>query len=275
MFPSDLERFLKEDIGEWDDSSALLHDRMAEAWIVSREECVISGLLEAAQIFEYLGLSSTALFEEGESVPAGAVVMTVTGNANQILQVERLALNFLGRMSGISTLTRKCVILAGGVCVAATRKTTPGFRYFEKRAVMIGGGDPHRFNLSGSVMIKDNHIMLIGLEAAIEAARRRASFTKKIEVEVETADQMLQAAALGADIIMFDNMKPSEIRSAVDLLISRGMRSRLLLEASGGITPDNIADYASTGIDVISLGILTRDARWIDFSLEIDLPQKV
>lgn len=275
MFPTELERFLKEDIGEWDDSSSFLSDKVAQARIVSREECVISGLEEAAQIFEYLGLSSTALFDEGEFVPADAAVMTVAGSVNQILRAERLALNFLGRMSGISTLTRKCVMRAGGVRVAATRKTTPGFRYFEKRAVLVGGGDPHRFNLSGCVMIKDNHIMLMGLEAAIEAVRKRASFTKKVEVEVETADQMLQAAALGADIIMFDNMAPSEIRSAVGLLVSRGLRSGLLLEASGGISPDNISDYASTGVDVISLGLLTRDARWIDFSLEIDLPEKV
>ncbi len=177
-------------------------------------------------------------------------------------------------MSGISTLKRECVLkverIAPGVRVACTRKTTPGFRAYEKRAVFLGGGDPHRFNLSGAVLIKDNHIRLMGLEECIAMARKRASFTKKIEVEVEGLDQMQRAAEMSVDIIMFDNMDPEEIERGVEILKKNGQRSRLVLEASGGITLDNIEAYASTGVDVISLGWLTRNARWVDLSMEMD-----
>jgi nicotinate-nucleotide pyrophosphorylase (carboxylating) len=173
-------------------------------------------------------------------------------------------------MSGISTITRECVLRANGVKVAATRKTTPGFRIYEKRAVFFGGGDPHRFNLSDSVLIKDNHIKLMGLEECVRAARRQASFTKKIEVEVEDLAAMQMAADLGIDIIMFDNMTPSEIKKGVEILKQKGQRDHVVLEASGNITLDTIDEYADSGIDVISLGMLTRNARWIDLSLEIE-----
>ncbi|MFZ2832738.1 MAG: carboxylating nicotinate-nucleotide diphosphorylase, partial [Methanothrix sp.] len=174
------------------------------------------------------------------------------------------------RMSGISTLTRECVLLAGGVRVAATRKTTPGFRLFEKRAVYLGGGDTHRFNLSGAILIKDNHIMILGLKECLRRAREASSFTKKIEVEVESLEDMLIAAKEGADIIMFDNMDPAMIAAGVKLLEAEGLRKRLILEASGGITLNNIKDYGASGVDVISLGALTKDAKWIDLSLEIE-----
>jgi nicotinate-nucleotide pyrophosphorylase (carboxylating) len=196
--------------------------------------------------------------------------MEIRGGARSILQAERLLLNFMSRMSGISTLTRECAGRAGKVRVAATRKTTPGFRSFEKRAVVVGGGDPHRFDLSSSVIIKDNHLKLMSLEEALCAAKAGASFTKKVEVEVERLEDVLKAASLGADIIMFDNMRPEMIREGVERLKREGLRDRVLLEASGGITPENVSDYAATGVDVVSLGALTRSARWIDFSLEIE-----
>ncbi len=199
MIQSELERFVSEDLGEWDDSSTLVPDVEARASVIAKEDCVVSGLREAEEI-----------------------------------------------------------------------KTTPGFRIYEKRAAFLGGGDPHRFNLSGAVLIKDNHIRLMGLEECITRAKAQASFTKKIEVEVECLDQMQRAADMGVDIIMFDNMDPKEIEKGVDILKKNGQRSRLVLEASGGITPDNIEDYASTGVDVISLGWLTRNARWIDLSLEME-----
>jgi nicotinate-nucleotide pyrophosphorylase (carboxylating) len=173
-------------------------------------------------------------------------------------------------MSGISTLTRECVLLAGGVRVAATRKTTPGFRLFEKRAVYLGGGDTHRFNLSDAILIKDNHIMILGLKECLRRAKDKSSFTKKIEVEIECFEDMLIAARDGADIIMFDNMDPAKIAEGVDVLKKEGLRERVILEASGGITLDNIKDYGASGVDVISLGALTKDARWIDLSLEIE-----
>jgi nicotinate-nucleotide pyrophosphorylase (carboxylating) len=269
MLQSELERFIAEDLGPEDDSSAIVPDIRAEAVVVAREECVISGLAEAGEILDYFGLDFDPRFEDGQAVARGSVVLTIRGSARKILQSERLVLNFLARMSGISTLTRECALCAPGVRVACTRKTTPGFRAFEKRAVFLGGGDTHRFNLSGAVLIKDNHIQLLGLKGAIEAAKRRASFIKKIEVEVEDLESMLQAAQLGVDIIMFDNMEPSEIQRGVKILTGSGPRDRVILEASGGITPENVQAYATTGVDVISLGALTRNARWIDLSLDI------
>ena len=180
-------------------------------------------------------------------------------------------MNFLARMSGISTITRECVLSAGGaVRIAATRKTTPGFRAFEKKAVFLGGGDRHRFNLSDAVLIKDNHIRILGLKECLRRAKEDASFTKKIEVEVESLEEMTLAAQGGADIIMFDNMSPEMIERGVELLQEMGLREQLILEASGGINPSNIPQYARCGVDVISLGALTKDARWIDLSLEME-----
>jgi nicotinate-nucleotide pyrophosphorylase (carboxylating) len=271
MLRSELERFVGEDLGEWDDSSSLVPEISARAVIIAREDCIISGLSEAEEIFDYFGLEAGRLFDEGEFVPAASTVITVCGNARKILQCERLVLNFMARMSGISTITRECVLCAGGRArIAATRKTTPGFRRFEKKAVFLGGGDTHRFNLSDAVLIKDNHIKILGLEESLSRARKQASFTKKIEVEVESLDDMLKAANCGADIIMFDNMIPAEIAAGIELLQNYGLRSRVLLEASGGITLDNLKEYAACGVDVISLGALTRNARWIDLSLEIE-----
>jgi nicotinate-nucleotide pyrophosphorylase (carboxylating) len=274
MFPSEIERLLAEDLGEWDDSTMLLPSCTAKAVIVAKEPCVISGLTEACEIFRYLGVTPLQLFDDGEFVTNGAIVMAATGEARDILRGERLALNILGRMSGISTLTRECVLRARSsgrsVVVAGTRKTTPGFRRFEKRAIFLGGGDPHRFNLSGAVMVKDNHIQMMGIESAVAAARRCASFTKKIEVEVESIEEAQLAASLKADIIMFDNMPPEQIRVAVEALCKNGLREGRILEASGGITPNNIEEYAATGVDVVSLGAITKDARWIDLGLDME-----
>lgn len=263
---------MDEDLGEWDDSSSLVPEVKANAAIIANEDCIISGLAEAQEIFAYFGLKATPLYDDGEFVPAKAQLISVRGSARAVLQAERLALNFMARMSGISTLTRECVLSAGGqVRIAATRKTTPGFRVFEKKAVFLGGGDTHRFNLSDAVLIKDNHIKILGLETCLRRAKERASFTKKIEVEVENLEDMIKAAEGGADIIMFDNMAPEEIVRGVGLLMEKGLRDRMILEASGGITLDNIREYAASGVDVISLGALTRNARWIDLSLEIDM----
>jgi nicotinate-nucleotide pyrophosphorylase (carboxylating) len=271
MLRSELERFVGEDLGEWDDSSNLIPETPDRAVITAEEDCIISGLAEAEEIFAYFGLKAELLFDNGEFVPAASTVIRVRGSARGILQSERLALNFMARMSGISTITRECVLRAGGqVRIAATRKTTPGFRLFEKKAVFLGGGDTHRFNLSDAVLIKDNHIKILGLEECLRRARNLASFTKKIEVEVESLEDMLIAAEGGADIIMFDNMTPAKIAYGVELLQRKGLRARVLLEASGGITLDNIEKYAASGVDVISLGALTRNARWIDLSLEIE-----
>jgi len=172
-------------------------------------------------------------------------------------------------MSGIATMTRKYVERAGKVRIACTRKTTPGFRKFEKKAVIAGGGDPHRFNLSDAVMIKDNHIAVLGLEKAVKVAKSMASFTQKIEVEVETIDEAIRVSEMGVDIIMFDNMTVDKIRESIRSITEKGLREDIILEASGGISLENITEYASCGVDVISVGALTHSSRWLDISMKI------
>lgn len=265
----ELEAYLEEDLGGDDDSNGIIPDMGAFGSIVCKEDGVLAGLEEAKKVFDYLGLNTGTDFVDGMQVKAGDVILKIDGKAADILRGERLALNFLGRMSGIATLTARCVALAGEVRIAATRKTTPGFRKFEKKAVKLGGGDTHRYDLSSAVMIKDNHIAIFGIEKALEKAHRTASFTKKIEIEVESIEDAVRAAKYGADIIMFDNMKPSEIVEGIGQV--RAIDPCIIIEASGGITLDNLRQYAGTGVDVISLGALTRDAKWLDYSLDVRL----
>lgn len=265
----ELDAYLREDLGEDDDSDGIVPGVEAFGRIVCKEEGVLAGLEEASAVFKRLGLSVSTAFIDGQELAKGDVVLETSGNAPDMLRGERLSLNFLGRMSGIATLTSKCVSIASGVRIAATRKTTPGFRKFEKKAVKLGGGDTHRYDLSSSVMIKDNQIRIMGLENAIAEARSAASFTKKIEIEVESLEDAARAASLGVDIIMFDNMKPDMIVEGVKKV--KKANPCIIVEASGGITMANLKDYAKTGVDVISLGALTRDARWLDFSMDIDI----
>jgi len=271
MDVSEIERFLREDIGDFDLFHELLPDNVAKANIVAKEDGVIAGLEEAMRILYYCGISATRRRDDGDTITKGAVVLELGGGTRAILQSERVVLNFLGRMSGIATLTRRCVEIVAGndVKVACTRKTTPGFRRYEKKAVAIGGGDPHRFGLTDAVMIKDNHIKIHGMATAYKYARE-AGFTKTVEIEVGNAEDAVRAAELGADIVMFDNMDPREITEAISALARQGLCDYVMLEASGGITLDNLAMYAETGVDVISIGALTHSARWLDFSLEVD-----
>ncbi|MGA9141285.1 MAG: carboxylating nicotinate-nucleotide diphosphorylase [Methanocella sp.] len=270
MYTLELERFIEEDLGDDDDSTGIVPEVKAKARIVCKEDGVLAGLGEACEVFGYFCTTVNKKCEDGQPVGNGDIVMEISGNAADILRAERLSLNFLGRMSGIATLTAKCVAKAPqGVRVAATRKTTPGFRKFEKKAVRLGGGDAHRYDLSSAVMIKDNHIAVMGIEGSLAAAKKAASFTKKIEIEVESVEDAIKAAKLGADIIMFDNMKPKVIAEGVKRV--KKVNPKIIIEASGGITVENIGEYARTGVDVISLGALTRDAKWLDFSLDVEI----
>jgi nicotinate-nucleotide pyrophosphorylase (carboxylating) len=269
MLLTELERFIDEDSGYNDISSSIVPDRKAQAEVIAREDGVVAGLAEATQVFEYFDVLSTTDLTDGSSIKKNDVLFILDGGARSILRAERLALNFLGRMSGIATMTRKYVERAGNVRIACTRKTTPGFRKFEKKAVIAGGGDPHRFNLSDAVMIKDNHISVLGLEKAVKVAFRIASFTQKIEVEVETVDDAIRAAELGVDIIMFDNMTVNKIKESIISITEKGLREGIVLEASGGISLENIAEYASCGVDVISVGALTHSSRWLDISMRV------
>ncbi len=269
MLLTELERFIEEDTGYNDVSSQIVPDCKVQAEVFSREDGIVAGLGEATQVFEYFDILSTTDLTDGAGIKKNDILLTLDGGARSILRGERLALNFLGRMSGIATLTHTYVEQAGNVRIACTRKTTPGFRKFEKKAVMAGGGDPHRFDLSDAVIIKDNHTAVLGLEKAIKTAKSLASFTQKIEVEVETADDALTAAELGVDIIMFDNMAVDKIEESIKQIDKNRLRDRVILEASGGITLENIADYAGSGVDVISIGALTHSSRWLDISLRI------
>jgi len=272
MLIKELESFIEEDLGYDDVSCTIVPDRPAEAVIFTKEDCVVAGIKEAGSIFCYLGIEAETTLKDGDRLKEGDIIFGLKGGTVSILRAERLILNFLGHLSGIATLTRACMDIvrkhSETTRVACTRKTTPGIRKFEKLAVAAGGGDPHRFNLSDSVMIKDNHVKLMGIEAAIEAAKK-TGFTRKIEVEVESADDAVLAAKLGADIIMLDNMQPEAVRETLEILKEKGLRDSVIVEASGGISQANLEGYAKTGVDVISMGSLIHKSRWIDISLEI------
>jgi len=270
MLLTELERFVEEDIGYDDVSCNIIPDCRVNAEVIAKEFGIVAGLSEATQIFEYFGVFPATDFQDGDVVKENDIIFSLDGGARSIVRAERLALNFLGRMSGIATLTREYVERAGGPRIAGTRKTTPGFRKFEKKAIVAGGGDPHRYNLSDAVMIKDNHIAVIGLEKAIIAAKKEASFTQKIEVEVETVDDAVRAAKMSADIIMFDNMTVKEIQRAVKILEEKGLRDNIILEVSGGISIENVDKYARTTVDVISIGALTHSSNWLDINLRIN-----
>ncbi len=269
---SKLSEFLKEDIGTGDITSELVvpADATARGEIRAKEPCVLAGAREAKEVFGELGAEARLLREDGEELAAGTVVLEVEGPARALLSGERLALNILMRMSGIATLTRtlvdRCREINPHVRVAATRKTTPGFRDFEKRAVAIGGGDRHRSGLDDAVLIKNNHIRMAG--GVVEALRRArsVSFTKKVEIEVESAEDAYAAVDNGADIVMLDNMAPDEARPLAAEL--RARRPDVVIEVSGGITPDNVALHADYA-DIISLGWLTHSVRSIDFSMTV------
>ncbi|HDM89013.1 MAG TPA: carboxylating nicotinate-nucleotide diphosphorylase, partial [Candidatus Bathyarchaeota archaeon] len=241
---------------------------------VVNEPAVIAGLYEASILFEIVEAEFKAEVEDGTEVSAGTVIAEVNGSGRAILSAERTALNILMRMSGIATLTRKLVSMIRreglDVRVAATRKTVPGLRYFDKRAVAIGGGDTHRFRLDDAILIKDNHIRIAGgVGEAIRRARSAISFSKKLEVEVKTVCEALEAAKAGADIIMLDNMSVGEVEEAIRSLRDEGLRDRVLIEVSGGIDEGNILEYARLKPDVISLGFLTHSVRAVDMSLEV------
>ncbi len=269
--------FLREDVGMGDltTEAVVPAEVRVEAHIVVNEPAVIAGLYETSVLFEIVEAEFKAEVEDGAEVSAGTIIAEINGSGRAILSAERTALNILMRMSGIATLTRKLVSMIRreglDVSVAATRKTAPGLRYFDKRAVAIGGGDPHRFRLDDAILIKDNHIRITGgIGEAIRRARSAISFSKKLEVEVKTAYEALEAAKAGADIIMLDNMSVGEVEEAIRSLRDEGLRDRVLIEVSGGIDEGNILEYARLKPDVISLGFLTHSVRAVDMSLEIN-----
>ena len=272
-----LRELLSEDLGYGDITSEALIDGgwRAKAVLYFKEEGVTAGLEEAAAILTYLGCAVSLLEADGKRFPPGAPLMEAEGPARALLSGERTALNLVGRMAGIATATAASVSRAReanpSIRVAATRKTAPGLRALDKRAVELGGGDTHRFRLDDCILIKDNHLNFgLTVREAVERARQDVSFTKKVEAEVRTPEEAVEAAEAGADVIMFDNMSPAEIRDCLSALGGRGLREGRLFEASGNITPENVVDYAATGVDIVSMGCLTHSARSLNVKLEIE-----
>jgi nicotinate-nucleotide pyrophosphorylase (carboxylating) len=270
---NELLAFLKEDVPAGDvTSDAVIPDVSCTAIIRAEQDGIIAGVMEAVALFSHFGTSVTAEKKDGDSVKTGDVILRLSGQAKAILLVERTALNIMGRMSGIATATHTLAgiirLVSPNCRVAGTRKTCPGFRRFDKKAVVIGGGDPHRMNLSDGILIKDNHLAVVSLENAIRAARMHSRY-KKIEVEVESAADAILAAETGADIIMLDNMTPTQAKETVAVLVKHGLRDRVTLEISGGINETSLRDYATCGVDVISMGGLTHTVK--NFSLSLDI----
>ena len=270
----DVASYLAEDIKDADiTSEALLSDEKARAQIVAKQDCVVAGLKEAMEIFRYLGLDVEGGIVDGETASKGDIILTVKGKAKKILAGERLSLNFLARMSGIATETRmlveKCKKLNPNLKIAATRKTTPGFRIFEKKAVVLGGGFDHRYGLDDAFLIKDNHLKLVpSITDAIKLAKdsEYGRKGKDVEIEVESLDDAQKAVKAQADIIMLDNMSFEAAKEAYIRI--KEENSDIVVEVSGGVNPDNIEDYAEHA-DRISLGYLTHSIKAVDFSLEI------
>lgn len=263
--------YLREDLGDGDATSeAVLDGEAAVGQVVCREDCILAGVREAEFLFDYQGLSVDVHAHDGDPITAGTVVLTVRGDAGAIFMVERLVLNLLMRMSGIATLTSElsklCRSVNPDIRIAATRKTTPGFRIFEKRAVRLGGGDPHRMALDDAVIIKDNHIRTVGSVTEALKRARRVSFSKKVEVEAKTLEEAKAAAEGGADIVMIDNMDPEDALAATEAV--RAINPNTTVEVSGGITPETAIQYADFA-DVISLGWITHSVRSVDFSLNV------
>lgn len=268
---------LEEDEGFSDITSNALIDKdyNVSGQIISKDTGIAAGMDIVYDLFDNKGVEVTKLVEDGTLINKGDVLFELLGNARDILLLERTALNISMRMSGVATSTyniiKKVQDINPNIRIAGTRKTSPAFAKFDKEAISIGGGDTHRFALDDMVLIKDNHIATVGsVEEALKRAIENTSFTKKIEIEVENIDDAVLVAQMGADIIMLDNFNPDDISECLNKLEELGLRDNVLIEVSGGITKDNILDYAGLNIDIISLGALTHSTRSLDFSLRID-----
>ena len=265
-----VERWLREDVGHHDVTNDVPGETRGR--LVAKEGGVAAGLDAASAVFEYLGVDLVERVDDGSRIEAGDVVLRTEGAARETLRGERVAVNLAGHASGVATTTRRAVDAAqevsDDVAVAATRKTTPGLRGVEKRAVVAGGGDTHRLDLSHMVMVKDNHVAELGLADAVAHFREAASFATKIEVEAESRDQAVRAVHAGADVVLLDNTDPETTGATADAVhdAADDVGREVLVEASGGITVADVPAYADTGVDVVSMGSLTHSAPALDYS---------
>jgi nicotinate-nucleotide pyrophosphorylase (carboxylating) len=266
-----LEQFFIEDIGEQDITSDLIfpHDTKGEIVFLSKDNGIFCGEEVIKTGFKLLNqdIETQVFVKDGQRIEYGQKLATASGKISDLLKGERVVLNLVQRMSGIATLTKKAVetLDSGHTKICDTRKTTPGLRMLEKYAVTTGGGYNHRFGLYDGIMIKDNHISFAGsISHAVETVREKAGHMVKVEVEVETQDQVKEAVSAGADVIMFDNRTPEEIKELIKL-VPKGF----ITEASGGIQLTNLAGYRDTGVDYISLGFLTHSYKALDISVKV------
>lgn len=267
---------LEEDLGFGDITTQALiaPDQWAQARFKSRQSGVVAGTEIVAEFLGSLGFEVVLYLSDGTRIEEDSVILEVPGPAASLLAVERPLLNLLMRMSGIATLTAAMVAAAHEanptVRIAATRKTAPLLRVFDKLAVIAGGGDPHRWRLDDAVLIKDNHLALTDdITQTIKTVRQRVSFTKLIEIEVRTPKDAVTATKAGADAILLDNMTPALVSKAVKAIQKLKLGKPPILEVSGNITLDTVASYAATGVDVISAGVLTHSVKALDLSVDL------
>ena len=268
---------LREDEGFGDiTSNALIpENKIFYAKLITKDDGILAGIEIIKEMFLEYGIEIISSKKDGDEIAKGDVLLELEGNARKILLLERTALNLLMRMSGVATITNRIVKKVHDVNpkirVAGTRKTAPALQKFDKLAISIGGGDTHRNALDDMVLIKDNHIAVVGsVKEALQLAKENISFSKKIEIEVESTEDAIIACENGADIVMFDNMTPQEAQDTLNVLEEKDLRKDVLIEISGGITEDNILDYAPLDVDIISLGSLTHQASSLNFSLDMD-----
>ena len=268
---------LREDEGFGDiTSNALIpEDKIFYAKLITKDDGILAGIEIIKKMFSEYGIEIISSKKDGDEIAKGDVLLELEGNARKILLLERTALNLLMRMSGVASKTNRIVKKVHEVNpkirVAGTRKTAPALQKYDKLAISIGGGDTHRNALDDMILIKDNHIAVVGsVKRALELAKENNSFSKKIEIEVESIDDAIIACENGADIVMFDNMTPQEAQDTLNALEEKNLRKDVLIEISGGITEDNILDYAPLDVDIISLGSLTHQASSLNFSLDMD-----
>tara|TARA_R100000750_G_scaffold61889_1_gene53962 strand:+ start:238 stop:1068 length:831 start_codon:yes stop_codon:yes gene_type:complete len=267
----ELLRFISEDIQGGDITSVLLPKKKIKAKIISRQEGVLAGVKFAGDIFRLKGCNVKIMKKDGAKLKSNQIILQISGNAGTVLSCERTALNLLSRMSGIATQTNFLVSKIRKINrktkLYSTRKTAPGLRFFDKEAIMIGGGHKHRMSLNDMVMIKDNHLLVTNsMEGIIKNARKRH---KHVEVEVENQRDAILAASSGATIVMLDNFSPVQIKKTITALQKKKLRNKVKLEASGGINSKNITAYAKTGVDIISVGSITNSVKGLDLSLEV------
>jgi len=269
----DVKRWIAQDISFWDVTTNLIPNSKAEAKIFSKQEGIIAGLHIAKKIFDMMRADFKPSVEEGEKVAKKTQIASIKGDIHSLLQAERLALNVLGRLSGIATQTALMIEVAKEtnpeIRICGTRKTAPGLSIYDKYAIVVGGGDTHRFNLSDMILLKENHLQKFkSITEAISVAKTKTSFSKKIEVEVQNEEQAIEAAGAGVDIVMFDNFSPIQVKHTIAKI--KKLELNVLVELSGNINLENISLYSIEGVNLISSGALTHSVKNFDLTMLIE-----